>query len=445
MPTDILEKLCAGQLTGIRRLDLRHCGLTEFPREIFQLADSLEVLDLSDNQLSSLPADLHRLALLQTIFCSDNRFTELPPALGKCGRLDMVGFKANRIVDVPGASLPQALRWLILTDNLIESLPDELGNRPRLQKLMLAGNRLRSLPHALARCERLELLRIAANRLESLPGWLLKLPRLSWIAYGGNPLTPHIAGQAQAPRPDFEWQQIQLGQVLGEGASGVIYQAQLCEGDSCRPVAVKVFKGRLTSDGLPETEMAACLAAGRHGALIGAEGRVTGQPDGRPALLMPLVAPHWRVLAGPPSLQSCTRDVYPETLRLDADKALRIAGAIASAVAHLHRQGLLHGDLYAHNILVDDRGNAMLGDFGAASFLAPGSSADTEKLQQIEARGFGCLLEELRLLTDEKLHGSTMNGLATLESACLDMDPSRRPLFGEIDTTLQRLRCARAY
>ncbi len=35
----------------------------------------------------------------------------------------MVGFKSNRIERVPAAALPPALRWLILTDNRIATLP----------------------------------------------------------------------------------------------------------------------------------------------------------------------------------------------------------------------------------------------------------------------------------------------------------------------------------
>ncbi len=72
-----LAQLKAGQLAGITRLDLS-CGLTEFPREIFALADSLEILNLSGNALSHLPEDLHRLPHLRVLFCSDNGFTELP-------------------------------------------------------------------------------------------------------------------------------------------------------------------------------------------------------------------------------------------------------------------------------------------------------------------------------------------------------------------------------
>ena len=86
-----------------------------------------------------------------------------------------------RIAQVPAASLPPALRWLILTDNQIERLPEALGERPRLQKLMLAGNRLRRLPASLAQCQRLELVRLAANRFETtadaLPAGLLALLR----------------------------------------------------------------------------------------------------------------------------------------------------------------------------------------------------------------------------------------------------------------------------
>lgn len=157
-----IEQLRSGALVGIRRLKLC-CGLTRFPTEIYDLADTLEILDLSGNQLSELPEDLHRLKKLRIIFCSDNRFTELPAVLGRCAELSMVGFKANQIRRVPPASLPEKLRWLILTDNEIEELPSELGACLQLQKLMLAGNKLRVLPESLVNCQRLELVRIAAR------------------------------------------------------------------------------------------------------------------------------------------------------------------------------------------------------------------------------------------------------------------------------------------
>jgi len=153
----------AAKLAGSQRLNLS-CGLKDFPVEIFDLADSLEILDLSGNELSVLPDDFARLHKLRILFCSDNLFTQLPEVLGQCPQLSMVGFKANKIRSVPAAALGKSLRWLILTDNQISELPAELGQCMQLQKLMLAGNQLQALPDELAACTQLELLRIAANR-----------------------------------------------------------------------------------------------------------------------------------------------------------------------------------------------------------------------------------------------------------------------------------------
>ena len=98
--TPTLAALRSGELKGITRLDLA-CDLREFPREIFDLADTLEVLNLTGNALASLPDDLSRLSRLRVLFCSENQFTRLPEVLSSCINLEMVGFKANRIREVP--------------------------------------------------------------------------------------------------------------------------------------------------------------------------------------------------------------------------------------------------------------------------------------------------------------------------------------------------------
>jgi hypothetical protein len=427
-----LARLRSGALAGTQRLDLRDAGLTELPRDVFALADTLEVLDLSRNALDTLPDDLHRLHRLRVVFCSDNRFTELPAVLGRCPQLEMIGFKANRIRSVPGEALPPRLRWLILTDNAVESLPAALGERPRLQKLMLAGNRLSALPDTLATGgTALELLRIAANRFTALPDWLGALPRLAWLAHAGNPLTAAQEAQALAGHalPEIDWSRLQTGAVLGEGASGVIQQATLLQPDGARqPVAVKLFKGAMTSDGSPWSEMAAGIAAGSHRGLIGAQGRIVGHPDGAQGLVMPLIDPAFRVLAGPPSLDSCTRDVYAPDTRFTPAAARALAAGIASAAAHLHARGLMHGDLYAHNILHDGAGGARLGDFGAASFH-PAPMADA--LERIEVRAFGCLLEELSARC-----GVADPTLQALQARCVQPRVASRPGFAEINAQI---------
>jgi hypothetical protein len=397
-----LAHLRAGRLAGATHLDLRHCALEHFPREIFDLADTLTMLDLSGNRLRTLPDDLPRLHRLRTLFCSANRFETLPASLGACPELDLVGFKANAIAHVPAAALSDKLRWLILSDNRVEAMPATLGACRRLRKLALAGNRLTALPAGIGGCESLELVRLSANRFatlaDALPASLLALPRLAWLAYAGNPFDADQEARALAATPiaHVAWHELRLGELLGEGASGLIHAARwrpAAGGD--RPVAVKLFKGAVTSDGLPGSEMAACIAADVHAHVIGVEGRIDGHPQGVQGLVMGLIPPRYRSLAGPPSLASCTRDVYAPGLRLPAAHARAIARAAREALAHLHARGLMHGDFYAHNILVDDDAHALLGDFGAASFLPVDDAVRAEALRRIDRRALGVLVDEL--------------------------------------------------
>ncbi|OGS81429.1 MAG: protein kinase [Gallionellales bacterium GWA2_59_43] len=433
-----LASLRAGELAGIKRLDLS-CGLTEFPREIFDLADTLEILNLSGNALTSLPDDLPRLHRLRILFCSDNLFARVPEVLGRCPNLEMVGFKANQISELPAAALPKRLRWLILTDNRLREIPAEIGNCTRLQKLMLAGNQLERLPDELAACKNLELLRIAANRFEQLPDWLFDMPRLAWLACSGNPCSDR--GEAAALEhlhiTQVEWHELSLQHKLGEGASGVIYRAH--HHTSGEPVAVKIFKGALTSDGLPRSEKAASIAAGAHPGLIPVIGKISAHPEGTPGLVMSLIAPDFRNLAGPPSLESCTRDIYPAETRFSPATALNIALGIAAVAEHLHARGITHGDLYAHNILWNDEGDCLLGDFGAASFLPP-NTHKAAALQRIEIRAYGCLLEELLERCDAMPEEAcTISALRALQRRCDSAEANERPLFAEIRSGLAAL------
>ncbi len=426
-PSPTLHALRRGDLAGARELRLSG-PLAEFPSEIFGLAETLEILDLSGCGLAELPDDLGRLKRLRVLFCSGNRFARLPPVLGDCRALSQIGFRATGLTEVPAESLPPALRWLTLTDNRLEHLPDALGERPHLQKLMLAGNRLRALPATLQGAQNLELLRLSANDFTALPDWLATLPRLAWISWAGNPLEDDAA---PADVPCVPWAALELGPLLGEGASGRIHRA-LWRG-ATQPVAVKLFKGRMTSDGLPEREMAACLGAGRHPNLVGALGRIEGHPEGMQGLLMPLIPEGWRVLAGPPSLERCSRDVYAPDLTLPLDTALRIATSVARAATHLHARGLLHGDLYGHNTLWDGRaGEAVLSDFGAACRLPTGPARGA--WERVESRAWGILFGELLDLCTAA--ASELSDLRALQRACVRAEMGARPAMAEVVAAL---------
>lgn len=457
-----LEQLKSGQLSAVTRLQLAE-NLSQFPTEIFELADTLEVLDLSNNQLDSLPDDFGCLKKLKILFLSNNCFTQLPSVIANCPKLEMIGFKANQITSVPEHSLPKHTRWLILTDNKLECLPDSMGDLYRLQKLALAGNHLTALPETMANCKRLELARLSANRFISLPDWLFQLPRLSWLAVAGSPLfakdSPTDLTESKSIG-HVRLMDIELGEQIGEGASGVIYKAkwlaqpQWLDGQPL-DIAVKLFKGDVTSDGYPSDELANCLQAGEHTNLI----KVVAQIDdgGQLGLVMDLIPSSFANLGLPPSLASCTRDTFAGQTEFSLDTIVNVAKQMSEVMVHLHHNGVSHGDLYAHNTMLekgmnngleqeaDSKDSALFGDFGAASNLLLLPTIQREAMESIEVRAFGCLLDDMLTQTkqqnsrSENTHSELFNTLTSLSQACMQAQFHMRPSFTEITTELQAL------
>ena len=387
-----LEQLKSGQLNGIKRLQLSD-GLTEFPLEILELADSLEILDLSGNQLSDLPVELSQLTNLRIIFASNNLFTHLPDVLGTLPKLEMVGFKTNQIKTVSEQSLPTQLRWLILTDNEIEALPISLGERPRLQKLALAGNKISVLPDSMENLSNLELVRLSANQLTEFPEFLIKLPKLAWLAFAGNPFCKHPSSLDSVPAVSS--QSYSLNQVLGQGASGVISHASWLNSDFDFPqeVAVKVFKGEVTSDGYPHDELEACLQAGHHNNLVKSIAQVEEQDY--LALVMELIPSSYYNLGLPPTLETCTRDTFPEGFELPLSQIDNIVTQMIDVFNHLHDNKVCHGDLYAHNTLVNEQGQMIFGDFGAATIYGYLNEEQQQGIRHIEARALKYFIDDL--------------------------------------------------
>ena len=114
-----------------------------------------------------------------------------------------------------------------------------------------------------------------------------------------------------------------------------------------------------------------------------------------------------------------------------------IASGAASAASHLHTRGILHGDLYGHNLLVDSRGQTLLSDFGAASFFDPNTSQG-QALQRLETRAFGCLLEDLLERSHARGQEERLTALIALQRQCMLEDPSQRPAFNQLVEQLEQ-------
>jgi hypothetical protein len=340
----------------------------------------------------------------------------------------MVSFKGNKVEGFSLGCLPEGLMWLILTDNQLSALPDDFGRYKQLQKLALSGNRLSSLPESMAQCHNLELIRLSLNQFESFPDWLFALPKLAWLAIGANPATPvHLKSDVTHHSID----QYQLGEQLGMGASGAIYLAH--HNDNPAQVAIKLFKGWLTSDGCPKDELANALNAGSHKNLIPILANLTGLE--LPGMVMALIPQHFASLGLPPSFGTITRDTFTEGFVTTPAQIMQWAIQVTSVMKHLHERVICHGDLYAHNMLVDDSGMLYLGDFGAATALNALPIEQQQHFMKLEVRAFGYWLEDLIQQLDS-LHSdnpcSDFLKLINIRNQCLTPALDERPAFAEL-------------
>ncbi|KAF9574257.1 hypothetical protein EC968_007026 [Mortierella alpina] len=82
---------------------------------------------------------------------------------------------------------------------------------------------------------------------------------------------------------------------------------------------------------------------------------------------------------------SLTWHLKVEYQNLTWDDKLRLATQISSGIARLHEEGIYHRDLHGGNILIDDKGNAMLTDFGASTVMEERMVRNVQQYAIVEA------------------------------------------------------------
>jgi hypothetical protein len=393
---------------------------TSVPQEIFAHAAEAEILDMSFGHLTDLPGELTRFTKLKVGFFSNNDFERIPEVIASLPQLEMIGFKSCKISSIQDNDFPKDIKAIILTGNQITQLPSSIGNYRVLKKLMLAGNKLQTLPQELLNCQNLELLRLPMNELIAFPEWIQSLPRLGWYNDGANPFHTNDRTHFDTVT-SVSWHDITIGDKLGQSASNEVFHGRLQNGTE---VAVKLFGGELTTDGLAIDDINACLLAGTHDHIIGGISKLIDTPDGKHGLLMPLIPNTFTKLGNPPSFTTFTRDTFPAGKTFSQQFIRTVLKDVAAAMLHCHQKGIMHGDLYAHNILSDEKGHSYVGDFGAASLYEPGS-ADGKLRELVDVKSFGYLIDDLLNCCPEQ----DTQMLQTLRDNCLHKIPEERPTF----------------
>ncbi len=143
-----------------------------------------------------------------------------------------------------------------------------------------------------------------------------------------------------------------LGEALGEGGMATVYKAY--QPTMKRYVAIKVLPRQMARSAEFSTRFkreARLLAQLQHPNILPIFDY--GESDGYTYIVMPL-------------MQSGTLADLLETRRLTLPEIQRILTQLADALGYAHTCGMIYRDVKPSNVLIDERGNCLLMDFGLA-------------------------------------------------------------------------------
>jgi Leucine-rich repeat (LRR) protein len=156
-------------------------------------------LNLWKKRLGRVPDSVWGQTTLETLVLADNDLTEVSSQIGRLRALRMLDLGHNRLTK---------LRYLNISENGFEVLPECVCGMAGLIELRATDNKLISLPDGISRLTRLRELHVRNNKLTSLPEAIGEMLELRQIDLRGNPLTELPACLAALPRlekVDLRW------------------------------------------------------------------------------------------------------------------------------------------------------------------------------------------------------------------------------------------------
>ena len=178
----ILPPICS---TSLEYLDISCNDLESVPVWVTQ-QHSLKFLNLGANKLKEVP-DLSNLPLetlklhknliskmppirsdIKNLNLYLNPFKDIPKIVPQLTNLEVFSFGVTEVAELPNLFTLENLRWLTLTVNKIKIIPDDICLLPKLEGLQLAKSQILELPDNIGNLN-VKHLSIYKNQLSKLP------------------------------------------------------------------------------------------------------------------------------------------------------------------------------------------------------------------------------------------------------------------------------------
>jgi Leucine-rich repeat (LRR) protein len=148
-------------------------------------------LDLSNQQLTTLPSEMSTLKNLISLNLSGNNIEHLPSEMTSLGQLTSIDLSGNKRLDVDRTithlGLHASIENLTLSNCNMVYLPSSVGMLTKVSTLDLSGNQLVHLPNELTQLRALESMNLSDNVLHSLGWYASRWLNLKKLNLSGNP------------------------------------------------------------------------------------------------------------------------------------------------------------------------------------------------------------------------------------------------------------------
>ncbi|KAH8556953.1 hypothetical protein BGW37DRAFT_474918 [Umbelopsis sp. PMI_123] len=165
------------------------------PEELPLSIPNLTTLRISANLITELPSTMSNWRKMKTLILGSvfggNLIESIPEDCISAMPLEELDLSHNQLKSLPDdfAEGSNLLVNLNLADNQLEALPRSIGLFKDLKSLNLSKNHLTSLPIDLVNLDKLDILDVSENLLCILPGDILKFMRKTTLMITGNPLS----------------------------------------------------------------------------------------------------------------------------------------------------------------------------------------------------------------------------------------------------------------